>query len=123
MSDEDVSIDLFLKGEDQAVVRAMVEGAGAKSISQLKEKAMTGIELVLLATIAIQALANVVIRLAPLAKSGIVVDARGQKVRIRKDKSLPNGHVVIISKTGVKVTMHEPSEVKFLNIWHGKPAG
>ena len=69
----------------------MLDEAGARQISQANKKGLTGIEIALFAVIAVQALANLIIRLLPLSKSGIIVDARGSKVSIRKDKRLANG--------------------------------
>jgi hypothetical protein len=112
----DVSIDLFLEGEDTAAMRKMIEDSGAGQISQVSERGLTGIEECLFAIMAVQALANLIIRLLPLMKSGVIVDARGSKVRIRKDRSLPNGSVIVIAKSGEKSTLHEPSEVTISNL-------
>ena len=113
---DDVSIDLFLEGEDTAAMRKMLEDSGARQISRVSQRGLTGIEELLLAIIAAQALANLIIRLLPLMNTGVMVDARGSKVSIRKDRSLPNGSVIVITKSGEKSTFHEPSEVTISNL-------
>jgi hypothetical protein len=108
----DTNIDLSLESEDPEIIRKMLEEAGARNVSQVSERGLTGVEITLLAIMAIQALANLIIRLSPLLKSGIIVDVRGSKVRIRKDKALPRGDVLVITKKGEKSTLHQPSEAK-----------
>lgn len=112
----DAEIDISLEGEDTPVIRKMLDEAGAREITQVDRRGMTGIEVALFAIMATQALANLVIRLLPLLRSGVIVDARGSKVTIRKDKRLPRGDVIVIAKEGEKSTLHQPEEVTVSNL-------
>ncbi len=56
------------------------------------------------------------IRLLPLLKSGVVVDARGTKVTIRKDRSLPAGSVTMVSKRGEHIALDRPAETAISNL-------
>lgn len=109
---KDIRIDLSLENEDPAATETVLGEAGARDIEKVSEKGFTGVEILFFATMALPALTNLVIRLSPLLKSGVVVDARGSRVRIRKDNSLPRGDVLVLTKKGEKSTLHAPSEAK-----------
>jgi hypothetical protein len=116
----DIRVDLSLKSEDPATIKAMLEEAGARQVDQVSEKGLTGIEISFLAVITLTALANLVIRLLPLLQVGVVVDARGSRVRI-SEGGLPRGHVLVLTKDGEKSTLHEPSEVELLPLLQQLP--
>jgi hypothetical protein len=119
MSD-DVSIDVSLQDENPAAIRKMLQEAGAQQITEASVRGLTGVEECLFAIMGVQALANLVIRLLPLLKSGVIVDARGSKMTIRKDNRLPPGSVTTITKAGAKSTVHQPAEVALSNLLQHK---
>jgi hypothetical protein len=92
------------------ILRALRE-AGAQNVKEVKQRGLTGIEIVVVGTLLANALANLVIRLSPLWKCGIIVDARGSRVLTKKDCDLARGTVLIISPNGTQSKFHEPSEV------------
>lgn len=113
---DDVSIDIALEDEDPVAIRLLLEETGAEQITQVREKGLAGIGEGLFAIMGLQALANLIIRLLPLTKPGVVVDTRGSKVRIRKDANLPRGNVLVITKTGVRSTLYQPQAVEVSNL-------
>jgi hypothetical protein len=51
-------------------------------------------------------LANLIIRLSPLWKCGVIVDARGARVLTKKDCDLPKGTVLVIAPDGTESKLH-----------------
>jgi len=108
----DIQIDLSLDSEDTAATEALLKELQAGEIEKVSEKGLTGVEIFFFAIMALPALTNMIIRISALLKTGVVVDARGKRVRIRKEKSLPQGDVLVLTKKGEKSTLHAPSEAK-----------
>jgi hypothetical protein len=107
-----LQVDISFSDEDPKQVLSILKGAGARDLKQSSERGLTGIEDVIVGVLVISALANVVIRLAPLWKCGIVVDARGTRILTTKECNLPNGTVLVISEDGIETRLNEPSEVQ-----------
>ncbi len=107
----DIDLELTFSDESPEQIQALLEQLGASDVVQQKQRGAAGIEFAFVAMIAVQVLANLVIRLLPLWKAGVVVDARGSRVFTYKDADLPRGSVTVLAKDGTKSTLHQPSEL------------
>jgi hypothetical protein len=58
-------------------------------------------------------LVNAVIKLSQLWAEGLVIDTRGERVRITPDPSVARGTVVIISGANERVVVERPGEMSF----------
>ena len=108
---QDIDLELTFTDESPEQVQALLEQLGASEVVQQKQRGAAGIEIAFVAMIAVQVLANLVIRLLPLWKAGVVVDARGSRVFTYKDRDLPRGSVLVLSKDGTQSKLHQPSEL------------
>ncbi len=114
--DEPLKVDINFADEPLNEVLSVFKDVGAKNVKQVSQRGLTGIEIVIVGTIAASGLANLVIRLAPMWKCGVVVDARGARVLTKKDCDLPRGTVLIISPKGTESKLHEPSELQIKSL-------
>lgn len=100
---------LAMDGPPEDILQALNE-VGAQNVKEVKQRGLSGIEIVVVATLVANALANLVIRLSPLWKCGVIVDARGSRILTKKDCDLPPGTVLVISPDGTQSNFHQPSE-------------
>lgn len=97
--------------------------SGGHDVTATTERGFTGIEFVVLGLIATGGLANIVMRLLPLWKCGVIVDARDANVVTRKDCDLPRGTVLVLEADGTRSTFHEPSQVQLHELLQAATAG
>jgi hypothetical protein len=117
---DEFGVDLTVDSANASEAHKILEQGGARDLAEAREMGLTGVEISVLAIMALPALVNAVIRLSQLFKSGVVVDARGSRVRITRSKDLPSGSVLVLGKDGQKSTLHQPSEAAVTNLL--KPA-
>ena len=103
-------LDITTMDESSAEIAAALKQAGAQEVTELSERGFTGIEIVFACVLAANALANLIIRLFPLWKCGMVVDARGERVLTKKDCDLPRGTVLLISPDNTQTKFQTPTE-------------
>lgn len=65
---------------------------------------------VILGAMALVALAHVIKNLVDDLQVGVVIDARGERVVTRKDKNLPRGTVMVVSKDGESAALEQPDK-------------
>ena len=104
-----IEFDLSFKDESAQEALSVLKEVGAKDAVQVPKRGFTGVEIAIIGILGAQAFANLIIKLLPLWKCGVVVDARGSKVATRKDCSLPQGSVLVISKSGIQTNLERPS--------------
>jgi len=107
--DQELKVELSFSNED---VKETIDGlivAGGKNVKEVRELGMTGIELTVVAVMAMQALVSAVVKLTQLWKCGLVVDARGSKVIVTKNCDLQPSAVLILSKDGTQVKLDRPT--------------
>jgi hypothetical protein len=109
--DQLINVDISVTDESPEEIMTVLNEVGAQKVREVKERGFTGIEIVVVGVLIANALANLIIRLSPLWKCGVVVDTRGSRVLTTKDCDLPRGTVLVISPDGKQSTFHEPSEV------------
>lgn len=107
----EIDIEVTFGDESPEQVQSLLEQLGAHDVVQQKQRGVTGIEIAVVGMIAVQVIANLVIRLLPLWKSGVVVDARGSRIFAYKDRDLPRGSVLVLAKDGTQSKLHQPSEL------------
>ena len=108
-----LSVEFAVDAEDADATIALLEQEHADEVEELEEVGILPAALVIVAAvIALGGLVNAVIRLTRAFSCGVVVDARGETVRTRKDKNLPRGVVVVLAAEGTEVTLDNPSEVQ-----------
>jgi hypothetical protein len=109
--------------EDVDTMTAMLRQADATGLSQVNQRGMTGIEVVLIAVLATRAVSEIVERISRLWKCGVVIDTRGSSIVTEKNCDLPRGDVLIIRTGDDRVTLHEPAKsdiAAILNAVHGR---
>jgi hypothetical protein len=107
---ESLHFELSFSDEDAKQVIALLDQAGATNTKEVQQKAVSGIEVLILAVIAVEALVNIIIKLLQVWKCGVVVDARGSRVVTKKNCDLPHGDVLVLTKDGARHELHRPSE-------------
>lgn len=111
MADQ-LSIDVTFRDEDADEVVSLLDELGGQDVERVKQRGMTGIEILVVVVLASQALANLIIKLIRLWKCGLVVDVRGPRVSTEKNCDLPRGSVLVISPDGTETKLHEPSQLE-----------
>jgi hypothetical protein len=101
---------------DEKETQVAVESGAAGEVRRLEERGLTGVEIALIAIVSVHALAGVITRLSRLWHVGVIVDARGSKVRTTRDPNLPRGDLIVILKDGTKHEIHEPKEQDLTSI-------
>ena len=104
-----LDIQLSFSDEDAEQATKLLHEVGASGVGRAQQRGMAPLDVVLIASIAVQTLATLVIKLLPLWKCGVVVDARGSKIVTRKDCKFPRGSVVVITKKGTQVKIDKPA--------------
>ena len=108
-----LSVEFAVDAEDADATIEVLGEERADEVEELEEVGLLPAALVIVAAvIALGGLVNAVIRLTRAFSCGVVVDARGEIVRTRKDKNLPRGVVVVLTAEGTEVTLDNPSEVQ-----------
>lgn len=111
-SSEPLRVDVTVDGAESTQVMALLEQVGAQKVEKLQQRGLTGIETVLAAIIVASALSNLIIKLLPLWKCGVIVDARGSRVLTQKSCDLGRGTVLVVKSDGTETKLHEPSQVQ-----------
>jgi len=101
---------------DEKETFAVVESGASNQVRRIEQRGLTGVEIALIALVTVQAFTTIITRLSRLWHSGVIVDARGSKVRTTKDPNLPPGIVVMIQTDGVRTELHEPKDEQLLPI-------
>ena len=101
---------------DEKETFTAVESAALGEIRRVEERGLTGVEIALIALVSVEAFAAVIALLYRQWHAGVVVDARGSKVRTTRDPNVPRGVVIVIQKDGVRTEMHEPQDEQLLSI-------
>ena len=114
--DKSLEIDVSFRDEALEEVISILEEVGAQNIKEVKQRGFTGVEIAVVGALVSSALANLVIRLLPLWKCGVIVDARGSRVLTEKNCDLPRGTVLVISPDGTESKVHEPSELQMKSL-------
>jgi phosphoribosyl-dephospho-CoA transferase len=109
-ANQPLNIDVSVMDESPDEILTALKEAGAENVKEVKQRGFTGIEIVLVGTLLANALANLIIRLTPLWKCGVVVDARGSRILTKKDCDLARGVVLVISPDGTQSKFHQPAE-------------
>ncbi len=102
-------IEIFFEGEDADEVIAALDELGAADVKKVEEHGLTGIEIVLVASVAGAAISSLVSKLYAMWRTGIIVDARTSRVTTEKNRDLPRGHVLVLTADGAQHELHEPS--------------
>jgi hypothetical protein len=92
-----------------------VESGAPGAIRRVEERGLTGVEIALIGLVSIQAFAAIITRLSRQWHAGVIVDARGSKVRTTRDATVPRGVVIMIRNDGVRTEMHEPQDEQLLS--------
>jgi len=116
MKDEPLKVDITFADEVSNDVVSAFKDVGAQNVKQVSQRGLAGIEIVIVGTIVASGLANLVIRLAPKWKCGVVVDARGARVLTKKDCELRQGTVLVISPKGIESKLEKPSELQIKSL-------
>ena len=111
---ETFEVDISFRDEDVSETEKSLKESGAESFRRIEEMGLTGVEVVIVTIVGVQALVNIVIKLSRIWRCGVVVDARSSRVRTVRDCSIPRGEVVVIGNDGDRVTFDHPSEATIL---------
>jgi hypothetical protein len=108
--DTGLKLELTFADEDTPEVLSILREAEAHNVESVRQSGAFGIETLILAIIAAQAVANVVIKILRVWKCGIVVDARGPRVITKKNCDLPRGSVLVFTKKGEQFRLDQPTD-------------
>ncbi|NEU77626.1 hypothetical protein [Nostoc sp. UIC 10630] len=109
MNQDQLKVKVSFDDEPTQDVLAALQEVGAADVEELEQHGVLGIGTVILAILVGNAFYRLVASLLRLWKCGVIVDARGSRVVVKKDCDLPPGSVLIIKLDGTKVTLNEPS--------------
>jgi hypothetical protein len=102
-----ITIDVGTDSPDR--ILSMLRDVDAKSITEEKETGFGGVETIVAAMVVAKGLVNLVIRLSKLWDCGMVVDGRTSRVVTKRDCDLPRGDVLVISHSGKRTRLSQPS--------------
>ena len=111
-----LKVDISFTDEAPEEVLRILDSLGAEKVKQVSQRGLTGVELVIVCVLIAEGLANLVIRLSPLWKCGVVVDARGSRILTKKNCDLPQGTVLVIAPDGTESKLHQPSEIEIKSV-------
>jgi hypothetical protein len=114
--DTSFRVQVSFTDETPDEVLSLLEEVGATKVKQVEEHGFVEIAVVFVGILIADTLANLVIKLTPLWKCGVVVDARGSTVLTQKDCNLPRGTVLVFSPDGTKSELHQPSEIDIQSV-------
>lgn len=109
MTQDQLQVEISFRDEKPQELRSALEEVGATEIKEIQQKGMVGIEWLYWAVLGLGAFISLVTTIMRLWNCGVVVDARGAKLRIERNCDLPRGTVLVISKNGTQSKLHEPS--------------
>lgn len=107
--DEPLSIQVRFQDEDVDQAKAALTSEGAGELKYVAQKGAVGIETLMLAILAAQGLANLLIVYLRLWKCGVIVDTRGPKVEVEKNCDIPRGSVMIVSGKDTRTLLDKPT--------------
>jgi hypothetical protein len=110
VAQDQLNVKISFRDEPREQVRAALEDVGATEVHEIPQLGMIGIDDVIMVALALSALVGLIAKIIRIWSCGVVVDARGEKVLIKKECDLPRGTVLVIAKDGTKSTLHEPAE-------------
>jgi hypothetical protein len=113
---DNLKVDVSFLDENPEEVIAILKEVGAQNVKRVEGRGFIGIEILIAGILVVDALANLVIRLLPLWKGGVIIDARGPRVLTKKDSNLARGDVVIISADGEESKLYAPSEIEIKSL-------
>lgn len=87
------------EGEADAVLAAARE-AGAADAEPIRQHGMSGVEWLVIGSVALPLLVNLAMKLAELWPVGVRMDMRTGRVLKTKDPDLPRGSVLVITENG-----------------------
>ncbi len=113
-----MDVEFVLDSEDDVIlVGDYLTAADASQVEVLEDEGFIPVVgVIVAAVIAGTALANVIIKISRLWKSGVIVDARGPIVRTEKSSALPRGTILVLSKDGVNHEINEPSTLDLASL-------
>lgn len=110
MESDSVKIDLTFSDEDAADVVALLDETGASGVKHVEQRGMTGVEMVVVGVVLVNAIAGLIAKLSRLWKCGVIINAAGATLVTEKNCDLPRGSVVIVKRDGTEVTLDRPSD-------------
>jgi hypothetical protein len=108
---DQIEIDLSFKPRDRSEAqqaRAVLEAEGAREVREIENYGFLAEGVTFLAIITATGLVNAVIKLWQLGTGGIVVDTRGEKVRVTR---VPTPGIVVVSTSNERVVVKGPAEM------------
>jgi hypothetical protein len=109
--DRAVELEILFRDERVEDLKSVLTDSGAAGIQSRSERGWAELEWVLGCTIALSTLANLVIRLLPLWKCGVIVDARGAKISVQKSCDVPAGSVLAFTQGG-EMRFYKPTTLE-----------
>lgn len=103
MTEPKVEFQIAFHDEDIDEVVAAAEASGAEDIEPITKRGATGIELLVIGSIAIPLFANLIFRIADRWRCGVKVDGRSGALISEKDCSLPAGSVLVVGPEGSQI--------------------
>jgi len=108
-SGEGLKVDINLENDRPEPVKAILGEVDARDIHEVKKSGLGGVETVVAAILLAKGLANLVVKLLPTWKCGMVVDARATPILIERDRDLPGETVRVINPDGTRKSLPRPS--------------
>lgn len=114
MTDKVFKFDIVLKGDEEVdevdAVLATAREAGASDAKSERQHGVSGVEWLIVGSVALPLLANMAMKLAELWPVGVRIDMRTERVVKTKDPDLPRGSVLVVTENGSK--LHRVGEMK-----------
>jgi hypothetical protein len=105
-----LNLELTFADEDTPEVLSILNAEKAQDVQSVRQSGAFGIETLVLAVIAAQAVANLIMKILRVWKCGIVVDARGPRVITKKNCDLPRGSLLVFTKKGEQFRLDQPTD-------------
>jgi hypothetical protein len=105
-----LDFEISFRDENASDVISIIDQVGGEDVKEVRQHGAFGIEVLILAVIAAEALASIVMKTLQLWKCGVVVDARGPRILTKKDCELPRGTVLVFTRDGTQFKLDRPSE-------------
>jgi hypothetical protein len=106
---EGLKVDIHLEDDPPDPVKAVLTQVDARDIHVVNKSGLSGVETVVAAILLAKGLANLVVKLLPMSKCGMVVDARATPILIEKNCDLPGDTVRVINPDGTRKSLLRPS--------------
>jgi hypothetical protein len=112
-----LDVEFLVASEDATLVCKFLSDEKADRIEQFEDEGfLPVVGVVVAAVIAVKALANVIIKLSRLWKSGVIVDARGPVIQAKKAPNLPRGTILVFSDDGTRHELSQPSTLELASL-------